>query len=145
MALPTIPTQIWLALRSRIVTLSLASTQWPQWPVAYPGSDYTPQGGKPFISVGRATSTPIRRQINRPINDRTGYLTLTAVMPIGQDPAVYEELAGKIAEHFTPCIYHNGLTLTLMGQMGQTAHVANGYRDGSWWRVPVNIPWRTWA
>lgn len=145
MATPTINTKIWLALRSRIATLDLSSAQWPTWPIAWPGSDYTPAGNKPFISIGRATAAPIRTRINRPINDRAGFLTITAVMPIGQDPAVYEELAGRIADHFTPCISFGGLTLTLMGQSGNTAHVADGYRDGSWWRVPVNIPWRTWA
>lgn len=141
----TIPTKIWLALKSRIDTLALATAEWPTWPVAWQGSTFAPVAGRPFLAVGRATASPARIRINRPINDHSGILTLTAVMPIGQETMVYEEMAGKIAEHFTPCIYRDGLTLTMMSQAGNVPYVADGYRDGSWWRVPVNIPWRTWA
>lgn len=141
----TIPTQIWLALKSRIDTLDLATPIWPQWPVAWQGSAFVPVSGKPFLAVGRSTAAPRRTRINRAVNDREGIMTLSAVMPLGQATMIYEEQAGKIADHFTPCIYRDGLTLTMMSQSGNVPYVGDGYRDGDWWRVPVNIPWRTWA
>lgn len=143
---PTIETKIWLALRSRIDTLNAGNLLWPgPWPVAFPGSDYEPRVGVPYVAVGRTTATPIRLEINRRVNDRAGILTISAVMPLGLDPAVYEEAGGLIAQHFGPCIVFGGVTLTLMSATGNVAHVVDGYRDGGWWRVPVNIPWRTWA
>lgn len=72
-------------------------------------------------------------------------LTITPVMKIGRDIAVYEECAGTIADHFRGCLTYQDVTLTLMGRSGETATATDGYRDGAWWRVPVNVPWRTWA
>ena len=135
---------IWLALKSRIDVLDITSALWPVWPVAYPGSTYAPVSGKPFLAVGKVTTTPIRRVINANVSDRAGLLIITAVLPIGQDASVYEDHAGKIADQFQGCIYHAGTTLRLMSAAGATAYPTDGYRDGAWWRVPVNIPWRTW-
>lgn len=135
---------IWLALRPKIESLSLGSVLWPVWPIAWPGSDYAPVAGVPFLSIAKLSNQPIRRVINRPISDRTGVLVIGAVMPIGQDPAVYEDCAGRIVDAFQGCIYRNGVTLQLMSANGATAYPSDGYRDGAWWRVPVSIPWRTW-
>lgn len=135
---------IWLALKTRIDALSITSALWPVWPVAWPGSDYAPVSGKPFIAVGKMTSQPRRVIINKPVNDRTGMLIITAVLPIGQDAAVYEDHAGKIADQFQGCIIRGAMNLRLMSATGVTAYPNDGYRDGAWWRVPVTIPWRTW-
>ena len=135
---------IWLALKTRVDALSITSALWPVWPIAWPGSDYSPVSGKPFLAVGKVTAQPVRRVINQNISDRTGMLMVSAVMPLGQDAAVYEDVAGKIVDQFQGCIYRNGLTMRLMSASGVTAYPTDGYRDGGWWRVPVTIPWRTW-
>lgn len=137
--MPSINTKVWLALKSGIDSLPLA------WPVAWPGSTYRPVASTQFLAVGRATQMARRFLINRPVNDRAGMLTITPVMKIGQDIAVYEEYAGIVADHFRGCLTFQDVTLTLMGRSGETATAVEGYRDGAWWRVPVNVPWRTWA
>lgn len=140
-----IPTEIWIALRAQLETLDLSTPVWPQWPIAYPGSTYEPAGGRTFLAVGEVLAAPVRRVINRNVKDYSGSFMVAAVMPIGQDPAVYREIGAKIASHFEGTIgCGTFLRLTMMSSTGVTPHSLAGYRDGGWWRVPVNIPWRTW-
>lgn len=135
---------IWLALRHRLSSLDMASSVWPQWDVALEGEDYAPVSGRPFLSVGQVNAQPIRALINRSINDREGTFIVTPVMPIGQHAEVYQEAAGKIADHFQGCIRYRGKTLWLESSSGWVAYATSGYRDGGWNRYPVTVPWKTW-
>lgn len=134
--MPSIETELWLAIKSRIATLPFV----PSIAVAYPGQVYTPTNA-PFIAVGEATSPPRRKLIGRGENDRAGMLTLVYAAKIGQDAAVYKEAAGVIAGHFaedTQMRY--GLTCV---RVVEPPHVVGGYNDNGWFRTPVNIAWRS--
>ena len=140
--MPSINTKIWMALRAGVETLPLA----PMPSVAWPGSTFEPVSGVQFLAIGEVYTAPRRAMIDQPISDRAGSITITAVQAIGQDPAVYREIAGRIADHFTGrCLSFQGVKLTLQSEGGQTAYAAAGYRDGGWWRTPIIVPWRTWA
>lgn len=136
--MPTVETSIWLALRSRIETLPLS----PALPIAYPGGTYSPNG-KAYIAVGRVTVAPERVLIGKGRHDRTGTLTLSYVAPLGQDIAVYTEVAGQIAAHFEEDtrMKHGDVCVRVTAK----PHVVDGYRDEPYWRTPVNVRWQTYA
>lgn len=133
---PTIPTQIWLALRSRIETLPLT----PKPPVAYPASSFTP-GASAFIAVGLTVATPRRVMIGAGEHDRSGTLTLSYADVIGKDYSVYAEKAGQIAAHFAEdtAIRYGGACVKVVS----APQPQEGFRDQGWWRMPVVIRWTT--
>ena len=132
----SVETELWLALKSRIVTLPFA----PVMPVAYPGTAYTP-GATPFIAVGEATAAPRRVFVGKGSDDRGGTLTLVYAAKIGQDAAVYKEGAGIIAAHFAEdTLMRYGSTCV---RVVSAPHVVAGYQDAGWFRTPVNIRYRS--
>lgn len=135
--MPTDDTQIWMALKSGIDTLSMGA---PAWPIAWAGKDFAPVSGKPFVAVGNVQAPPF--QFGVEFARRSGTLLVSAVMPIGQDSAVYAEYTGKIVSHFQGCLRYNGMTMQLRAPSGSTAYPTGGFRDGGWWREPVLIPWQ---
>ena len=134
--MPGVETKIWMALKSRIATIPGGLT------VAYPADVYTP-GAAAYIAVGRANIAPERVFVASGAHERRGTLTLSHVAPIGQDQAVYEEAGAKIAAHFPAdlCMNFQGVAV----RIGSASHVVDGYRDGAWWRTPVNVFWRCGA
>lgn len=134
--MPSVETEIWLALKSRILTLPFV----PILQTAYPGSTFTP-GSTPYIAVGRVNLAPRRVLVGKGQHERNGTLILSYVASIGQDLAVYEEVAGKIAAHFEEDtrMKYGGTCVRIT----EKPHVVEGFRDEGWWRTPVNIPWQT--
>lgn len=148
--MPTLNTKIWGALENGIKSLDMRQAGDPAfataWPIAWPGPNFTPTAKRAWLAVNSIKAPPVRRVINRRVSDRNGTLTVTAVMPIGTYPTVvYEDFAGRIIAHFQGCLRYQDVLLTLMSPSGNTAYAPGGYRDGGFWREPVNIPWRTWA
>lgn len=144
--MPTLNTKIWQALRRGIDTLDMRFGVWSTaWPVAFPGVDYPPVSGVPYLAIGDVQAAPIRALIDENISNRIGTLTVTAVMPVraSADPSVYKEAAGKIMAHFQGQLRYDDVCLRLMSNGGNTAYAAGGYRDSAWWREPVIIPWQT--
>ena len=133
MATPGIETKIWLALKSRIATIPGGLA------IAYPADVYTPTDAA-YIAVGRVNIAPERVFVASGAHERRGTLTLSHVAPIGQDQAVYEEAGAKIAAHFPDdlCMNVQGIAVKVVS----ASHVVDGYRDGAWWRTPVNVFWR---
>ena len=131
-----VETKIWMALKSRIATIPGGLT------VAYPADVYTP-GAAAYIAVGRANIAPERVFVAAGVHERRGTLTLSHVAPIGQDQAVYEEAGAKIAAHFPDdlCMKFSNVVVHVVS----ASHVVDGYRDGAWWRTPVNVFWRASA
>jgi len=131
--MPAVETKIWLALKARVQ--SLPSDLF----VSYPASVYRP-GKDAYIAVGRAIVAPRRVYIKRGKHERTGTLTLSHVAPIGQDLAVYEEAAAAIAAHFPEDanLEYSDVCVRIVS----APHVVEGFREGGWWRTPVNISWR---
>lgn len=137
-----IETSIWLALKSRVTSLL------PTYPKAWPGEIFAvpSSGGKPapFLRVGRVSVAPERLFMgDDEEHKRTGRLVVTLVYPLGQDVAVYDQIAASIARHFA-----EGTEMTFSGLtvvVSDTPHVQEGYEDNGYWNVPVSIPWRCYA
>ena len=131
--MPGIETKIWMALKSRIQSIPGGLA------IAYPADVFTPTSAA-YIAVGRANIAPERVFVAAGAHERHGTLTLSHVAPIGQDQAVYEEAGAKIAAHFPAdlCMNFQGVAVRIVS----ASHVVDGYRDGSWWRTPVNVFWR---
>ena len=131
-----VETKIWLALKSRIQSIPGGLA------IAYPADVFTP-GAAAYIAVGRVNIAPERVFVASGAHERRGTLTLSHVAPIGQDQAVYEEAGAKIAAHFPDdlCINFQGVAVKIVS----ASHVVDGYRDGAWWRTPVNVFWRASA
>ena len=131
-----VETKIWMALKSRIVTIPGGLA------IAYPADVFTPTNAA-YIAVGRVNIAPERVFVAAGAHERRGTLTLSHVAPIGQDQAVYEEAGAKIAAHFPAdlCINFQGVAVKIVS----APHVIDGYRDGAWWRTPVNVFWRCGA
>lgn len=137
-----IETSIWLALKSRVVSLPLVYER------AWPGQTFTPPsaGGKlqPFLSIGRVSSAPVGMFIDagKP-HERRGSLIITLVYPLGQDIAVYDELGAKIAAYFKDGVEmrYADICASVRGY----PHVQEGYEETGYWHVPVVIPWKCYA
>lgn len=134
--MPGVETKIWMALKSRIATITGGLA------IAYPADVYTPTDAA-YIAVGRVNIAPERVFVASGAHERRGTLTLSHVAPIGHDQAVYEEAGAKIAAHFPAdlCMNFQGVAVRIVS----ASHVVDGYRDGSWWRTPVNVFWRASA
>ena len=137
-----IETSIWLALKSRVATLLTT------YPKAWPGEVFAvpSSGGKPtpYLRIGRVSVAPVRLFLgDDEAHKRTGRLMVTLVYPLGQDVAVYDQIAAGIARHFA-----EGTEMTfsnLKVEVADAPHVQEGYEDGGYWNVPVSIPWRCYA
>lgn len=139
---PKIETSIWLALKSRVDVLM------PEYAKAYPAEKFTPPFGAgallPYLRIGRVSAAPARKLIaNGQGYQRTGFLMVTLVAPLGQDVAVYDQIAGSIAEHFNDTVkmQHNGLCVSIPSY----PQVNEGYEENGYWTVPVRVPWRCFA
>lgn len=137
-----IETSIWLAIKSRIDTLL------PAYQKAYPGQVFTPpKSGTtllPYLRIGRVTATPSRLFVGdgKPYQ-RTGFIIVTLVHPLGQDVSVYDQIAGKISDHFndeTKMRYGN-----ICVSVPSYPQVVEGHEDNGYWTCPVRIPWKTFA
>ena len=128
-----VETKIWMALKSRIQSIPGGLA------IAYPADVFTPTDAA-YIAVGRVNIAPERVFVASGAHERRGTLTLSHVAPIGQDQAVYEEAGAKIAAHFPAdlCMNFQGIAVKVVS----ASHVVDGYRDGAWWRTPVNVFWR---
>ena len=128
-----VETKIWMALKSRIQSIPGGLH------VAYSADVFTPTSAA-YIAVGRVNIAPERVFVASGAHERRGTLTLSHVAPIGQDQAVYEEAGAKIAAHFPDdlCMKFNNVVVHVVS----ASHVVDGYRDGAWWRTPVNVFWR---
>lgn len=135
--MPTIETQIWLALKNRIQTNPLSL------PITWPAEKFTaPAGG--YIRAGTVTAAPNRVMIpDGHKYTRTGFLMLTLVMPMNQKTAVFTELAGQLAAHFNDTVKMRYGSLCV--SIESNPQVMDGYMDGGYWSIPVRIPWRCFA
>lgn len=146
MALPDVELNIWLAIKARIETVSVSPGR--ALPFAWPGVRFNPpssqSGPEPFIRVGTVRASPARVMIKGGgRHDRRGFIIITLVWPLGQDSAVYENLAGRISAHF-----EDGLIMNSGGvcvSVPSYPSVQEGYEDAGYWNVPVRIPWQCFA
>lgn len=137
-----IETAIWLALKSRVLSLPLTL------PFSWPGQTFTPPsvGGKlvPYLRIGRVSTNPVRQTIaaGKP-HERAGMLMVTLVHPLGQDVSVYDQLGATIAEHFKDGAQMRSNPVCV--SVTSYPHVQEGFEENGYWQVPVSIPWRCFA
>lgn len=90
------------------------------------------------------SATPSRMMIGdgKPY-DRSGFIIITLVYPLGQDQSVYDQIAGQIADHFNDStkMPMNGLCVSVPSY----PQIVEGYEDNGYWSIPVRIPWRVFA
>ena len=135
--MPTIETQIWLALKSHIETIPLSL------PFAWPAEKFTAVSDG-YIRVGTVTAAPSRVMIpDGHKYTRTGFLMLTLVMPMNQKTAVFTELAGQIAAHFNDSVKMRYGSVCV--SIESNPQVMDGYMDGGYWNIPIRIAWRTFS
>jgi len=142
--MPVVEVKIWEVLRGRIETMM------PEVPKAWPAETFdVPHANgqlQPYIRVGSVTVDPAPIFIDYgKRHTRTGTLIVTLVHPIlpGAQASYYNQLAGKVAEHFadgTRMGYYD-VCITVTSQ----PHVQPGYEDNGYWTTPVTIPWRAYA
>ena len=134
--MPGIETKIWIALKSRIQSIPGGLA------IAYPADVFTP-GAAAYIAVDDTSAAPQRVMVSRGHHERVGVITVSYVAPIGQDFSVYKEAGSAIAAHFPAdlCMNFQGVAVRVI----KDSYVVDGYRDGAWWRTPVNVFWRCGA
>lgn len=132
----SVETEIWLAIKARIATATAL-------PIAWPALDFAPDAGCAFLQVANVINPPNRLSVGTGAYDRSGTLALVLVYPMGQPVEVSQEVAGQIAAHFPEDLrLRYGAACV---RIERRAHVMEGFRDGGWWRTPINIFWRSFA
>lgn len=131
-------TSIWLALKSRVNTLSLTL------PKAWPGQMFEVAGREGYLRIGRVSAAPARMMIaNAEAHSREGFLIITLVYKLGQAIEAYDQMAGNIAQHFIDgTTMRSGNVCVMVPSYPQ---VVEGYEDSGYWNVPVRIPWIAFA
>lgn len=137
MAEPTIQSKLWLALKSRIDTITTS----PSLTHVEPGEVFEPNG--PHLLISDARNDVARLGIDVAQQTRSGTLLLQVRWPVSTPitHAQLVELAGTIADHFPA-----DLSMTYGGvcaRVQQDATVLQPDRDAAWRFVTVRVLWST--
>lgn len=140
---PSVETSIWLALKSHIESIPTP------FKIAWPGEsfDIPSEDGVlvPYWRVGWLSVAPVAMEIAfGKAHQRTGFLMVTLVHPMGENVAVFNEYAGQLAAEFkdgTKMRYGGAVCV----EVPNYPHVQDGYEDSGYWTIPVRIPWRCFA
>lgn len=121
-----------LALSARLASLVLT----PTLPIIWEGQDVpAPSGG--FLQPQLFRSATNRTSVGSDgPHQRLGFLQVAIMVPPGDDGAGVmraERIADAISAHF-PC----DLRLDEV-RITQAPHVAGGFPDGAFWRLPVTV------
>jgi hypothetical protein len=129
----TIETQIWMAVKARIQTLSLS----PAVPVVYPKQDVPVSR---HIRVSWIPNQNVRRAIgSTDAHTRPSILQLSLYSPVSlQDaPEVDTQIAGSIAAHFLPDLRMEFNDASV--RVTAAPFVGSSFRDNEWWQTPVSV------
>ncbi|TPM39585.1 phage tail terminator-like protein [Mesorhizobium sp. B2-3-4] len=138
--MPSIETQIWLALKGRVQALTLS----PVLPIAWPNETYVPSPTQNYL---RVTHVP---NINRRIiigsagkHQRIGLLQVDVFTKKNQDASVAAEIAGQVAAWFpTDLKLRYGATNV---RVTKAADVAQAIADDTHWLTPITIAYEAFA
>lgn len=121
------------ALKARLATFTAL-------PKAWPNQDFDPTkpGNLPYVACDLVKAGTRDRTLDGDAPEFVGRLIATVVVARGTATATANSHADAIAALFPmgDRIPAGGLTITVT----QPPHVREGMSDGSYWRVPVAIP-----
>ena len=143
MATPTIETQIWTALRTRMAALVLS----PVVPVLWPGEDETLPNGSCFEVSFLPNNTDRLFQKGTDPHRYFGILNIGVLtVPGASYHLTYaQELAGDVAGHFPAdlAMYYSDVTVKVMKQPS----IGGGFRDEARarWLTPVTVEYECFA
>jgi len=137
--MPSIETQIWLALKGRVQALALS----PALPIAWPNEDFT----KPITGYLRVTHVP---NVNRRLfigssepHHRIGLLQIDVFAKKNQDASVAAEIAGQVAAWFPTDLRVNYGAVSV--RITKAPDVAQAIADDTHWQTPVSVEYETYA
>ncbi|WP_404927153.1 DUF4128 domain-containing protein [Mesorhizobium sp. ORM16] len=137
--MPSIETQIWLALKGRVQTLTLS----PVLPIAWPNEDFV----KPITGYLRVTHVP---NINRRLfigstdpHQRIGLLQIDVFAKKNQDASVAAEIAGRVAAWFPTDLQMTYGSISL--RVTKAPDVAQPIADDTHWQTPVTVSFEAFA
>lgn len=123
------------ALKARIATISGV-------PKAWPNQDYDPSGvGKvPYLAceIVRASTSDATLDAAAPVV--IGRLIVTVVTNKGIGEATANQLSAQVADLFPMGLRIN--TGNIATTITQPPHIREGMTDGTYWRVPISIPFQ---
>jgi hypothetical protein len=137
--MPSIETQIWLALKGRVQSLVLS----PVLPIAWPNEDFT----KPLTGYLRVTHVP---NVNRRLmigsagkHQRIGLLQVDVFSKKNENAAVAAETAGQVAAWFPTDLRMRYGAVTV--RVTKAPDVAQAIADDTHWLTPVTIAYEAFA
>lgn len=111
--------------------------------VAQPGINFTPESGKPFISLEVHHNTPVDVDIAMETDPiRRGFMRANVFWPSGQGVIKATDLAALIAEHFG-----RGLRITFEGVtiwIIDSPELAGDIQATTHFSIPVTIRWQVY-
>ncbi|KRB26325.1 DUF4128 domain-containing protein [Mesorhizobium sp. Root172] len=138
--MPSIETQIWLALKGRVQALALS----PALPIAWPNETYVPSPTQNYL---RVTHVP---NINRRLfigstepHQRIGLLQIDVFAKKNQDASVAAEIAGQVAAWFATDLKLRYGTTTV--RITKAPDAAQAIADDTHWQTPVTIAYEAFA
>lgn len=139
--MPSIDTQIWLALSAKVATV----TTTPTLPVYDPDAAIPPpaSGGNPapFLLVSDARNDNQRLSIGGKVSRRSGTLMLSVQWPIALTVthAQLIQVSGSIADQFPADTHMKSGGMCL--RVTRDADAMQPYRDGIYHVAVVRVPW----
>lgn len=137
--MPSIETQIWLALKARVAALTLS----PALPVAWPNEDFI----KPITGYLRVTHVP---NVNRRLfigstepHQRIGLLQVDVFSRKNQDASVAAEIAGQVAAWFPTDLRMTYGTVSV--RVTKAPDVAQAIADDTHWLAPTSVEYECFA
>ncbi|MGO4641711.1 DUF4128 domain-containing protein [Mesorhizobium sp. 2RAF45] len=137
--MPSIETQIWLALKARVAALTLS----PALPVAWPNEDFI----KPITGYLRVTHVP---NVNRRLfigstepHQRIGLLQVDVFSKKNQDASVAAEIVGQVVAWFPTDL--RMIYGTVAVRVTKAPDVAQAIADDTHWLVPTSVEYECFA
>lgn len=127
-----IASQIGAALKAHLASLDF----YGEMPVAWSNRDFTPSG-KRYLAA-QIEGIPNQRLTIDGHHRIAGTLIVSAIIPAGGGTGEADGIADAVAAHF-PCDLRLALTAATL-RVTAMPSMRSGYLDGSYWRVPVTIP-----
>ena len=138
--MPSIETQIWLALKGRVQSLVLT----PALPIAWPNETYVPSPTQNYL---RVTHVP---NINRRLfigstepHQRIGLLQVDVFAKKNQDASVAAEIAGQVAAWFPTDLRMTYSSAAV--RVTKAPDVAQAIADDTHWLVPTSVEYECFA